>query len=140
MIIQNRPFSSAKQLADFLKKHLKTHKKIHPATLPFQAIRIEVNQELAVLDNFLESIGNFGLQGTTVAIISFHSLEDKIVKEYFKKWSKNCICDENVMRCECGNNHKKGKIITKKPIVPSQDELKVNKRSRSSKLRIFKFD
>ncbi len=139
LIVNNRPFDSSKELADFLSK--KMYKgKIHPATLPFQAIRIEVNDELGVLERLFDSLENAGFHKCTVAIISFHSLEDRIVKNYFKKWSKSCICPPEAFRCECGNNHQKGKILTKKPIIPTKEEIKQNPRSRSSKLRLFKFD
>ncbi len=136
-IIENRPFQSSKELASVLKK-LGGKPKIHPATLPFQAIRVEVNDELGELDELLESIYNSKLKECFVAIISFHSLEDRIVKKTFKLWSQNCICQAGVMRCECGNNHSKGKIITKKPITPTKEEIGVNPRSRSSKMRVFK--
>ncbi len=139
LITKNRPFNSAKELADFLSK--KMHKgKIHSATLPFQGIRIEVNDELGVLERLFESIEEIKPKDCIVAIISFHSLEDRIVKNYFKRWSKSCICPNNAFRCNCGNNHALGKIITKKPITPTKEEIKQNPRSRSSKLRIFKFD
>jgi 16S rRNA (cytosine1402-N4)-methyltransferase len=111
--------------------------KLHPATLPFQGIRIEVNNELGVLQELFESIEQTNLNDTLIAIISFHSLEDRIVKNYFKKWSQKCICPSHVMRCECGNNNQKGKILTKKPIIPTKEEIKQNPRSRSSKMRIF---
>ena len=114
--------------------------KLHPATLPFQGIRIEVNNELGVLEELFDKIESANFRGTTVAIISFHSLEDRIVKNYFKKWTQKCICPPQVMRCTCGNNHQKGKVITKKPIIPTPQEIKQNPRSRSSKMRIFKFD
>lgn len=139
LIIQNRPFNSAKELAALLEK--KMHKgKIHPATLPFQAIRIEVNNELGVLEELFKSIEKENLKDCIVAIISFHSLEDRIVKNYFKKWAQKCICPPHVMRCECGNNNQKGKVLTKKPIIPQNDEIKENPRSRSSKMRVFKFE
>ncbi len=139
IILENRPFDSAKDLAQLLKS--KMYKgKLHPATLPFQAIRIEVNNELGVLKDLFDSIENQDLSNCVVAIISFHSLEDRIVKNYFKKWTKKCICPDYVDRCECGNNHQKGKVVTKKPIIPTKEEIKINARSRSSKLRIFKFD
>ncbi len=139
LIVSNRPFYSSKELAEFLYKKMPKGK-IHPATLVFQAIRIEVNDELGVLERLFDSIEEAQLQNCIVAIISFHSLEDRIVKNYFKKWSQNCICPVGVFRCECGNNHALGKIITKKPIIPTQNEIKQNPRSRSSKLRIFKFE
>jgi len=139
LIVQNRPFSSAKELSSLLEKNLYKGK-LHPATLPFQAIRIEVNKELEVLEELFKSIEQSDLHNCIVAIISFHSLEDRIVKNYFKKWSKNCICPPHTIRCECGNNNKKGKILTKKPIIPTYTEIKQNPRSRSSKMRVFKFD
>ncbi|RXK01000.1 16S rRNA (cytosine(1402)-N(4))-methyltransferase [Arcobacter sp. CECT 8986] len=139
LIVNNRPFNSSKELAQFLSQ--KMHKgKIHPATLPFQAIRIEVNDELGVLKRLFESIEEIKPKDCIVAIISFHSLEDRIVKKYFKKWTKSCICPPEAFKCTCGNDHALGKVITKKPITPSKDEIKQNPRSRSSKLRIFKFD
>lgn len=139
LIVNNRPFYSAKELSSFLSKKMPKGK-IHAATLPFQAIRIEVNDELGVLERLFEAILNAKFKNCIVAIISFHSLEDRIVKNYFKKWSKSCICPNDVFRCECGNNHTLGKIITKKPIIPTAIEIKQNPRSRSSKLRVFKFD
>lgn len=135
-IVQNRPFESAKELSELMKK-FGGKPKIHPATLLFQAIRIEVNNELGELDELLESIANARLRDTLVAIISFHSLEDRIVKRTFKAWSQSCICPPEVMRCVCGNSHAIGKIVTKKPIVPSKKEQKSNPRSRSSKMRVF---
>lgn len=139
LIVNNRPFSSAKELSSFLSQ--KMHKgKIHPATLPFQGIRIEVNDELGVLERLFDSIETSKPSDCIVAIVSFHSLEDRIVKNAFKKWSKSCICPTDAFRCTCGNNHSLGKIITKKPIIPTKQEIKQNPRSRSSKLRIFKFD
>lgn len=139
LIVSNRPFSSAKELSSFLQKKM-FKGKIHPATLPFQAIRIEVNDELGVLSRLFDSLETNNLEDCKVAIISFHSLEDRIVKNYFKKWTKNCICPPESFRCTCGNNHARGKILTKKPIIPTQKEIKQNPRSRSSKMRIFKFD
>jgi len=139
LIVSNRPFTSAKELSTFLSQ--KMHKgKLHPATLPFQAIRIEVNDELGVLERLFESLEVANLSNCIIGIISFHSLEDRIVKTYFKKWTKSCICPPEAFRCECGNNHKKGKILTKKPIIPTKAEIKQNPRSRSSKLRVFRFD
>lgn len=139
LIINNRPFSSAKEISELLSKKMPKGK-IHPATLPFQGIRIEVNDELGVLDRLFDSLEKAKFKNCIVAIISFHSLEDRIVKNYFKKWTKSCICPDGIFRCECGNNHALGKIITKKPIIPTALEIKQNPRSRSSKLRIFKFD
>jgi 16S rRNA (cytosine1402-N4)-methyltransferase len=139
-IIKNRPFNSAKELSDKLKEHMPRGKKIHPATLLMQAIRIEVNDELGELNSLLESIEDAKLPEAKIAIISFHSLEDRIVKQAFSKFSKSCICPAEAFRCECGNNHSLGKILTKKPIMAQDDELKENARSRSAKMRIFGMD
>jgi len=138
LIVQNRPFYSAKELAEFFYNKLPKGK-IHPATLIFQAIRIEVNDELGVLDRLFKSMEEAKLKDCVVAIISFHSLEDRVVKNYFKKWSENCICPKDAFRCECGKNHALGKIITKKPIIATNFEIKQNPRSRSAKLRVFRF-
>ena len=136
LIVQNRPFYSAKELSLMLEKNM--HKgKIHPATLPFQAIRIEVNHELDVLKELFNQIKEANFSDVTIAIISFHSLEDRIVKNYFKKWAQKCICPPHIMKCECGNNNAIGKVLTKKPIVALKDEIKQNPRSRSAKMRIF---
>jgi len=139
-IIENRPFSSAKELGDKLKSHMPKGKKIHPATLLMQAIRIEVNDELGELKSLLQSIADEKLPNAKVAIISFHSLEDRIVKKAFSSWAKSCICPPEAMRCECENNHQLGKIISKKPIMAKDDELKENPRSRSAKMRVFQMD
>ncbi|MWV61518.1 16S rRNA (cytosine(1402)-N(4))-methyltransferase RsmH [Helicobacter saguini] len=114
------------------------HKKsIHPLTLIYQALRIAVNDELGELKRLLKACEN--LANCLLCVISFHSLEDRIIKETFKIWAKNCVCDENVMKCECGNNHAKGQILYKKPLVASASEIKSNPRSRSAKLRAFYF-
>jgi 16S rRNA (cytosine1402-N4)-methyltransferase len=140
-IVQNRPFYSAKELADFVAPLMPKGKKIHPATLLFQAIRIEVNDELGELNRLLDVIEkseNF-TQGR-VGIISFHSLEDRIVKQRFSKWAKKCICPNDAMMCTCGGDHNIGKIITKKPLTADKEELKQNPRSRSAKLRVFEIE
>ena len=139
-IIKNRPFTSAKELSDTLKSHMPHGKKIHPATLLMQAIRIEVNDELGELKSLLKSLEEARFVNARVAIISFHSLEDRIVKQTFTEWKKSCICPQDAMRCECGNNHSLGKIISKKPIMAKDDELKENVRSRSAKMRVFEMD
>jgi 16S rRNA (cytosine1402-N4)-methyltransferase len=138
VILANRPFHSAKELADCIKPYMPKGKKIHPATLLMQAIRIEVNDELGELQRLLDAIESSPMLTCKVGIISFHSLEDRIVKQRFSAWAKKCICPPEFMRCECGNNNAKGKIISKKPIMALADELKANARSRSAKLRVFK--
>lgn len=137
---QKRPFQSAMQLSNFLQKHFKKHK-IHPATLAFQAIRIEVNDELGALSSLLKQIKEHQpkLPNAILALISFHSLEDRIIKNAFKAWEKSCICPQDILRCECKNSFDCGRIITKKPIIASKQEISNNPRSRSAKLRAFQF-
>ena len=137
-IAANRPFHSAKELSDKLRHLLPHGKKIHPATLLMQAIRIEVNNELGELEALLEEIQKIGLVDTDVAIISFHSLEDRIVKQRFTAWAQNCICPAEAYRCTCSRDNAIGKAKFKKPLTAQNDELKKNPRSRSAKLRVFK--
>lgn len=139
-IVSNRPFSSAKELSEAIKHLMPTGKKIHPATLLMQAVRIEVNDELGELNSLLDTIEEAKFLNTKIAIISFHSLEDRIVKNRFVRWRESCICPKEAMRCTCSNDYSYGKILTKKPITAEDDELKVNPRSRSAKLRVFETD
>ncbi|MDY0124495.1 16S rRNA (cytosine(1402)-N(4))-methyltransferase RsmH [Sulfurimonas sp.] len=139
-IVSNRPFSSAQELSEAVTHLMPKGKKIHPATLLMQAIRIEVNNELGELSSLLDTIEEAKFPNAKIAIISFHSLEDRIVKNRFSKWSKSCICPPEAMRCTCGNNHSYGRVLTKKPITAEDDELKANPRSRSAKLRVFETD
>lgn len=104
----------------------------------FQAIRIEVNGELDAIGELLDKAS--ALNHCIIACISFHSLEDRIVKQKFKEWTKRCICPPDEYRCVCGNHHQKGMQLTKKPIVPTAHEIKANPRSRSSKLRVFRME
>lgn len=135
---KNKKITSSKELCKIIESISKVRGSIHPATLVFQALRIEVNNELGELKEFLGHLES--LKKTKIAIISFHSLEDRIIKETFKLWAKKCLCDSNVMKCECGGNNAKGKIVNKKPIIPTNDEISQNKRSRSAKMRCFIFN
>ena len=136
-IVDNRPFTSAKDLSEKIKPLMPHGKKIHPATLLMQAIRIEVNDELGELKSLLQTIQEAELQSAKIAIISFHSLEDRIVKQTFTNWKKSCTCPAEAMRCICGNNNSLGKVLTKKPLMATNEELKENVRSRSAKMRVF---
>ena len=107
----------------------------HPAKKTFQAIRIEVNRELEVLKNSIEKMVELLNPGGRLLIITFHSLEDRIVKEYFRELYKDCICPPELPQCVC-KKRRQIKIITRKPIIPTEEEIRDNPRSRSSKLRI----
>lgn len=107
----------------------------HPAKKTFQAIRIEVNRELEVLKNSIEKMVELLNPGGRLLIITFHSLEDRIVKEHFRQLYKDCICPPEIPQCVC-EKRREIKIITRKPIIPSDKEISDNPRSRSSKLRI----
>ena len=108
----------------------------HPAKRTFQAIRIELNKELEVLQNNLDDMIDLLNPGGRICIITFHSLEDRIVKSNFKRNENPCTCPSDFPVCVCGKKSK-GKVITRKPILPSEEELSVNSRSKSAKLRVF---
>ena len=108
----------------------------HPSKKTFQAIRIELNHELEVLENSLDKMIELLNPGGRLSIITFHSLEDRIVKNIFRRNMNPCICPPGFPVCTCGRKPT-GKIITRKPVVPSEHELEENKRAKSSKLRVF---
>ncbi len=108
----------------------------HPSKRTFQALRIELNHELDVLQDNLDTMIDLLNPGGRICIITFHSLEDRIVKSNFKKNENPCTCPSNFPVCVCGNKSK-GHVVTRKPILPSEEELEVNKRSKSAKLRVF---
>lgn len=108
----------------------------HPAKRTFQAIRIELNQELTAINNVLLSLLESLNPGGRILVITFHSLEDRIVKNVFKKAENPCTCPPNFPVCTCGAVSL-GKVITRKPIIPSDEEMEFNPRSKSAKLRIF---
>ena len=108
----------------------------HPSKRTFQALRIELNHELDVLQDNLDTMIGLLNPGGRICIITFHSLEDRIVKSNFKKNENPCTCPSNFPVCVCGNKSK-GHVVTRKPILPSEEELEVNKRSKSAKLRVF---
>ena len=110
-------------------------KRIHPATRVFQALRIFINDEIDVLKRGLEQAIEILEEGGRVVVISYHSLEDRMVKRLFKQEAKDCICPPEIIVCQC--EHKaKLKIVTKKPIVPTEEEINENPRSRSAKMRV----
>jgi 16S rRNA (cytosine1402-N4)-methyltransferase len=135
-IVRARPIETTLQLANVVAAVSGGRKsRIHPATRTFQALRIEVNQELAALREVLpQAIRSLKPSGR-LAVISYHSLEDRIVKHYFREESKDCICPPEQLVCDCG--HKASvKILTKRPIRPTEGEISENLRARSARLRV----
>ena len=142
-IVNNRPINTTKELADLILKHIGKRERIHPATRTFQALRIVVNSELESIETVLPLAVSLlrspdpksGNPGGRLAVISFHSLEDRLVKEYFRRESADCICPPRQPICTCG--HKASLIeINRKPIEASEEEIQANSRARSAKLRV----
>ena len=134
-IIANRPLATTKELAELIKGVVPhTRSKIHPATRTFQALRIAVNNELDALEAFLPAALEVLKPGGRLAVIAFHSLEDRIVKRYFRQESRDCICPPEIPICVC-ENKARIKEITRRPIRPEDHEIHENPRARSAKLR-----
>jgi 16S rRNA (cytosine1402-N4)-methyltransferase len=133
---EEKPFETTDELAALAKRVLyKPGPQKHPATRLFQAIRMEVNQELQALEKGLASALKVLKPGGRMAVISFHSLEDRIVKQFFKRESVDCVCPPEMPFCQC--DHKASlKILTNKPVTASETEMEQNPRSRSAKLRV----
>ena len=134
-----RPIETTGELTEVIRHAIpmKFQKKTgHPAKRTFQAIRIELNRELDVLRDSLDDMIDMLNPGGRLCIITFHSLEDRIVKSAFKKNENPCTCPSDFPVCVCGKVSK-GRVITRKPILPSEEEMEVNSRSKSAKLRIF---
>lgn len=134
-----KPVETTAELSEIIRASIpmKFQKKSgHPAKRTFQAIRIELNRELDVLRDSLDDMIDLLNSGGRLCIITFHSLEDRIVKSAFRKNENPCTCPPDFPVCVCGKKSK-GSIITKKPILPSEEELEYNSRSKSAKLRIF---
>lgn len=135
---QKTPIETTYELNDIIKGAIpaKMRQDGHPSKQTFQAIRIECNSELDVLKNSLDTFIDMLNPGGRICIITFHSLEDRIVKSAFRLNEKPCTCPPEFPVCVCGKKSK-GTVITKKPILPGKDELAVNSRSKSAKLRVF---
>ncbi len=138
-IVKNRPVQTTVQLAEIVKSAIPAAKRRsggHPAKKAFQAIRIEVNGELETLRETVNAFIDSLAGGGRLAIITFHSLEDRIVKKAFQEAEHPCICPPDFPKCVCGRVSK-GRQITRKPILPNEKEMQENPRSRSAKLRVF---
>jgi len=135
-IVNNRPITDTAELAAIVASSvIQRPIRIHPATRTFQALRIAVNRELDYLTSALEQTINCLAVGGRLAVISYHSLEDRIVKTFMSRESRGCICPDDIPECRC-NHQPKLQILTKNVIVPTDREVDLNPRSRSAKLRI----
>ena len=132
-----KPIETCGELVDIIEKSIPKKFQVggHPAKRTFQAIRIEVNDELNDLENAVKGLARSLNKGGRIAIITFHSLEDRIVKNAFKDLNTDCVCPKNFPVCVCGKK-KEIEIITKHPITPTEEEMEINSRSKSAKLRI----
>ena len=136
---ENKLIETTGELAEIIKSAIPTKFRLtggHPAKRTFQAIRIELNRELGVLEESLEGMIDILSNDGRMAVITFHSLEDRIVKLAFKKAESPCTCPPNFPVCVCGKKSK-GSVVSRKPIVPSEEEMEYNSRAKSSKLRVF---
>ena len=142
-IVQERakkPIETTGELTEIIRASIPMKVQVtggHPAKRTFQAIRIELNKELEVLQNNLDDMIDLLNPGGRICIITFHSLEDRIVKTNFKRNENPCTCPSDFPVCVCGKKIQRGKVVTRKPILPSEEELEVNSRSKSAKLRVF---
>ncbi len=134
-IVKERPIETTRQLAQLIEKAVGRHGRLHPATRTFQALRIAVNNELEHLESALkQAVDLLGYEGRLV-VITYHSLEDRIVKQFMQKEARGCICPPETPVCVCGHIPSL-RIINKKVITPSAAEIRANPRSRSAKLRV----
>lgn len=136
---KDKPVETTGQLCDIIKAAIPAKMRAvggHPAKRTFQAIRIECNRELEVLKDSLDQLIEMLYPGGRICIITFHSLEDRIVKSAFRKNENPCTCPPDFPVCVCGQVSK-GKVVTRKPILPSEEEMTANKRAKSAKLRVF---
>ena len=136
---QEKPIETTDELTEIIKAAIPMKFRAvggHPAKRTFQAIRIELNHELDVLKGHLNEMIELLDDGGRICIITFHSLEDRIVKNIFRKCENPCECPPSFPACVCGKQSL-GKVITRKPILPSEEELAMNSRSKSAKLRVF---
>ncbi|MEI2688483.1 MAG: 16S rRNA (cytosine(1402)-N(4))-methyltransferase RsmH [Anaerolineae bacterium] len=129
-----RPLHSTGQLARVIERAVGRRGRIHPATRTFQALRIAVNDELGALQAVLPQAMALLRPGGRLAVISFHSLEDRIVKQFMQREAQNCLCPPELLHCQC--DHRASlRVLTRKPVGPSAEEIAANPRSRSAKLR-----
>jgi 16S rRNA (cytosine1402-N4)-methyltransferase len=134
-LVAARPIRTTGQLVDVVCRVVRRRGRIHPATRTFQGLRIGVNRELEALEQALPQAIEMLAPVGRLVVISFHSLEDRIVKQFFRREAKDCICPPRIPACVCGHQATI-RIVTRRPVVPSQEEIAENPRARSAKLRV----
>ncbi|MDQ7028336.1 MAG: 16S rRNA (cytosine(1402)-N(4))-methyltransferase RsmH [Ardenticatenia bacterium] len=136
-IVRHRPIRTARELGELIERTVGRRRRTrrHPATRTFQALRIAVNDELGALEAALPQAVALLRPGGRLAVISFHSLEDRLVKHFFRREAADCLCPPHVLTCQCGHRAQL-RVITRKPVTPSAEEVRRNPRARSAKLRV----
>jgi 16S rRNA (cytosine1402-N4)-methyltransferase len=134
-IVRNRPIRTTTELASLVARAVRRRRRLHPATRTFLALRIAVNKELEALPDVLPQIRDVLATGGRMAVVTFHSLEDRLVKAFMTQESRDCICPPELPVCVC-DHRRTLQIVTKKPLRPSSEEIEDNPRSRSAKLRV----
>jgi 16S rRNA (cytosine1402-N4)-methyltransferase len=134
-ICRARPIATTTELAEVIRRATGQREKIHPATRTFQALRIAVNEELQAIETVLPQAVELLAPGGRLAVISFHSLEDRLIKQFFRRESSDCICPPEQPVCTCGH-HAVIRELTRRPVTPKEEEVQRNPRARSARLRV----
>lgn len=134
-IVAARPVATTRQLAEVVSRAVGRREKIHPATRVFQALRIAVNDELGALSQALPQARDLLRPGGRMAVIAFHSLEDRVVKQFLQRETQDCLCPPEAMVCVC-QHEMTLRVLTRKPVRPTEEEIVMNPRSRSARLRV----
>jgi 16S rRNA (cytosine1402-N4)-methyltransferase len=134
-IVAERPLETTGQLADLVARAVGRREKIHPATRTFQALRIAVNEELDALEQALPQARDLLCPGGRLAVIAFHSLEDRLVKQFYRHEARDCVCPPELPVCQC-QHQATLRVLTSKPVRPTAGEVARNPRSRSARLRV----
>ncbi len=136
VVVEQRPFHTTTQLADSIAQAIRRRRRIHPATQVFQALRIAVNDELEAVEQGVKTAVTLLRPGGRLAVISFHSLEDRFVKQYFRQLSQDCVCPPTQPLCTC-DARATIRLVTRKAVKAAEHEIEANSRSRSARLRVI---
>ncbi len=134
-VMQARPLTTTTELAEVIRRAIGQRERIHPATRVFQALRIAVNEELLAIETALPQALEVLAPGGRLAIISFHSLEDRLIKQFFRRESRDCICPPDQPVCTC-SHRAQIRELTRRPVAPQEEEIRDNPRARSARLRV----